>query len=64
MVRIGGLLFGILPAAGGVKQALAAAGICLPRVARGRVGVLLWCGGGGWCVNEVCGWVGDVCLHV
>ena len=27
MVRIGGLLFGILPAAGGVKQALAAAGI-------------------------------------
>jgi hypothetical protein len=50
MVRIGGLLFGILPAAGGVKQALAAAGSCLPRVARRgarrEVGVLLCVWGG------------------
>lgn len=34
MVRIGGLLFGILPAAGGVKQALAAAGAVPSRAFR------------------------------
>ena len=34
MVRIGGLLFGILPAAGGVKQALAAAGAAPQRAIR------------------------------
>lgn len=34
MVRIGGLLFGILPAAGGVKQALVAAGAVSQRAIR------------------------------
>jgi len=34
MVRVGGLLFGILPAAGGVKEALAAAGATPQRALR------------------------------